>query len=295
LTDKRRERRSRARQTRPSPETVGKLLEIESSGRLTSTSIGTLGDRPDLLKEYLEASIANTFSELLFRLTHETYAEEKALDLWNRIVAHRADLHTRLGRDVGMLVAALDYLSNVSGDLSNPKIIDDLRIEQAATMATRDALTGLYLRGVFDFSIDRLVQEHLRFEKPLSLLMIDIDDFKRVNDELGHHVGDEVLRRVGRTILSSVRSADFPARYGGEELVVVFPETELADAFALADRLRTEIHDHTASAGPAVTVSMGVSALRNPDVVSTTDLLWRADKALYAAKGAGKNLVERAF
>ena len=125
-----------------------KLIDIESTDRLTSDSIGALSDQPDLLKAYLDSALGNTFSELMFRLTHEVYAEEKASELWHQIATHRAGLKKRLDRDVGTLVAALDYLSNISGDISSPKIMADLRIEEAAAMATRDSLTGLSPNGV---------------------------------------------------------------------------------------------------------------------------------------------------
>lgn len=96
-----------------------RLIDIESTDRLTSDSIDTLSNKPTLLKSYLDASIGNTFSELMFRLTHEIYSEKKASNLWNQIVKHRESLKKRLNRDLGLLVAALDYLSNISGDISN--------------------------------------------------------------------------------------------------------------------------------------------------------------------------------
>lgn len=274
-------------------DTTRKMVDIESTERLTSNSIGALSDHPALLKEYLESSIANTFSELLFRLTHETYPEEKASELWHQIVAHKTDLMKRLDHDVGILVAALDYLSNISGDISSPKIMADLRIEEAAVMATRDSLTGFYLRGVFDFSLERLVLEHRRYEKTLSLLMLDVDDFKQVNDQYGHQAGDEVLRGIGEIILKSIRKADFPARYGGEEVAIIFPETAIYQAVVMAERLREDVFRHFAESGPRITVSIGVSCIREPDVTTALALVRQADKALYKAKGAGKDRVVR--
>lgn len=131
-----------------------------------------------MLKHYLDASKDNSFTELMLRLTHERYTEEKVSKLWYEIASYRKYLNGQLNRDVGMLVSALDYLSNISGDISSPKIIADLRIEEAAEMATRDSLTDLYLRGVFDFMLKQMTSEHLRYGKNLSLLMLDIDDFK---------------------------------------------------------------------------------------------------------------------
>lgn len=272
-------------------DTTRKLIDIESTDRLTSDSIDALSDQPALLKSYLDAAIGHTFSELMFRLTHEIYTEEKASGLWHQIVTHRAGLKKQLDRDVGTLVAALDYLSNISGDISSPKIMGDLRIEEAAAMATRDSLTGLYLRGVFDFSLERMVREHLRYDKPLSLLLLDVDDFKHVNDDHGHQTGDEVLRGIGRILLEGIRKADFPARYGGEEIAIIFPETAINQAAVKAERLRADVCRYFADTGPSITVSIGVSCIHEPDTTTATELVRQADKALYEVKRTGKNRV----
>lgn len=271
--------------------TTKKLVAIESKERLTSDSISALADQPALLKSYLDSSIANTFSELMFRLTHEIYTEEKATELWHQIVKHRADLKKKLDRDVGTLVAALDYLSNISGDISSPKIMGDLCIEEAATMATRDSLTGLYLRGVFDFSLERMVREHLRYDRALSVLMLDIDDFKIVNDNYGHQTGDEVLRRLGKLLLKGIRKVDFPARYGGEEIAIIFPEMSLDQAVEMAERLRRSVCRCFEEKGPRITVSMGLSSIHEPDTTTALNLVRQADMALYKAKRSGKNKI----
>lgn len=270
---------------------TGKLIEIESTARFTSRSIGALSDHPALLKAYLESSIANTFSELMFRLTHEIYDEGKARSLWNMIATHRAGLKTTLGRDVGLLVASLDYLSNISGDLVSPKIMDDSHIEEAARRATRDSLTGLYLRGVFEFSLERLVDEHRRTEQPLSVALIDIDDFKQVNDQCGHQRGDEVLQIIGNLLLKNTRASDFSARYGGEELAIIFPDTSLDDAIGMADRIRAEIQQCFSVCKPFVTVSIGLSGTGTSAAITARQLTRNADIALYKAKAAGKNQV----
>lgn len=281
------------KRSRSKIETTKKLVDIESRDRLTSKSINVLCDNPELLKEYLESSLSHTFSELLFRLTHEIYAEDMAGKLWDQIVAHKTNLEKMTERDVGILVAALDYLTNVTGDLSSPKIMDDLRIEEAADMATRDSLTGLYTRAVFDFSLNRMVTEHVRYDRNLSLLLADIDDFKKVNDRFGHQAGDEVLRRMGKLFLNSIREADFPARYGGEEISVILPETPINQAVALAEKVRKKVYRHFTEEGPFLTVSVGVSCIHKPGITTALQLVRNADKALYATKRSGKNKVER--
>lgn len=273
-------------------ETTRRLVDIESKNRITSKSIGEMGDKPELLKQYLESSIANTFSELLYRLTHEIYTEEKATALWEEILAHRVFLKDQLARDVGMLVAALDYLTNISGDLLNPKIIEDIQLESVANIATRDSLTKLYQRSVFDFFLDRMVQEHRRHNRALSLLLLDIDDFKKVNDQYGHQVGDEVLRRIGKTMLDSLRKTDFPARYGGEEIAVILTETPLMQATEKANKLCEDLHYCFEQAGPSITVSIGVACIVESDLQTTAnELVHKADMALYKAKCKGKNRV----
>jgi len=226
----------------------------------------------------------------MFRLTHEIYNEKIASNLWHKIVTHRKSLKKQLNRDIGMLVAALDYLSNISGDISSPKIMGDLRIEQAAEMATRDSLTGLYLRGVFDFMLDQMVSEHLRYNKNLSMVMLDIDDFKHVNDVHGHQTGDEVLRKVGKIVMKTIRDADFPARYGGDEIVIIFPETAIDQAAVMAERLRTEVQK-CFSNDPSITVSIGLSCICKPDVITASELVRQADKTMYKVKHSGKNRV----
>jgi len=207
----------------------------------------------------------------------------------NNIIKHREEVKNKLGRDLGLLVSTLDYLTNISCDIKSPKIIDDLRIEEAALMATRDYLTGLYLRSVFDFSIVQLFKEHKRYGKVLSVIMLDIDNFKNVNDNFGHITGDKVIKKMGKVILKTIRDADFPARYGGEEIGIILPETPEKKAIVLAERLRKNVNENFSNE-PIITVSIGVAsniaAARNG-----IEMIRFADKALYAAKLKGKNRV----
>ena len=274
-------------------ETTKKLFDIESGDRLTSKSINVLCNNPELLKDYLESSLTHTFSELLFRLTHEIYDEAKANKLWDKIVEHKLNLEKRIDRDIGILVATLDYLTNITGDISSPKIMDDLRIEEAANIATRDSLTGLYTRAVFDFSLSRIIKEHARYDRDLSLILADVDGFKKINDRYGHQAGDDVLREIGRLFLNGLREADLPARYGGEEISVILPETPINQAIALAERIRKKVYQHFIEKNPPLTVSIGVSCIQKPGITSALQLIHSADKALYAAKDYGKNKVEK--
>ncbi len=140
-----------------------------------------------------------------------------------------------------------------------------------------------------------MIQQSLEKSKPLALLMIDIDFFKKVNDTHGHGVGDEVLRGVAERIKRNFREFDLPARIGGEEFVVVMPDSRLDVATSVAERLRSKIAETpfvvSRDAGTvAVTVSIGV-ALTRASGDSAEDLMNRVDEAMYEAKGSGRNRV----
>ncbi|HEX8950086.1 MAG TPA: diguanylate cyclase [Dissulfurispiraceae bacterium] len=160
-------------------------------------------------------------------------------------------------------------------------------------IAITDELTGLYTQRHFRTSIDRKVTDHEKYGEKFGLLLLDIDDFKKVNDTYGHVVGDSVLGEVARRMLISTRDSDVAFRYGGEEFAVILPSTTAGDAVHVAERIREEMAGYSFGEGSAsfrVTISIGVSAC--PDYASTArELILTADKALYHAKRTGKNKV----
>ncbi|MFN3480058.1 MAG: diguanylate cyclase [Thermodesulfovibrionales bacterium] len=165
--------------------------------------------------------------------------------------------------------------------------------QEVRQLATIDGLTGLYNHRAFQEKIETEIERARRFGSKVSLLMMDIDNFKRLNDTYGHNMGDEVLRRIGCKIVENVRHIDFAARYGGEEFAVVLPETNLEGAKITAERIREAIKDYRITHGKnliSVTVSIGVSTY--PDSASSRmDLIEKADSALYEAKRSGKDRV----
>jgi diguanylate cyclase (GGDEF)-like protein len=187
------------------------------------------------------------------------------------------------------LVSCLDYLTNVENILSDATIIEEGKSEYIITSNLVDELTSLFIRGVFDVIIMKEFDYSKRLGIPLSLLLIDIDDFKKVNDQYGHQKGDEVLSKIGAVIHKSVRSMDIACRYGGEEFAVIMPNTESKSATLIAERIRNniELHDFDIF---FVTVSIGISSLYD-DISSLTDFIFKADEALYKAKALGKNKV----
>jgi two-component system cell cycle response regulator len=165
--------------------------------------------------------------------------------------------------------------------------------ESLIKLASFDALTGLNNRGVFDMQIKREFDRARRYNRDLSLLLFDIDHFKKFNDTYGHQVGDLVLKELGHLVSHNFRSNDLSARYGGEEFAVVLPETSLENALIKAERLRKMIMNHSFSADStrlAVTVSIGLATLEE-GMEEPEHLIKAADDALYRAKGAGRNQV----
>lgn len=161
-------------------------------------------------------------------------------------------------------------------------------------LAVTDAVTGVHNRHFLMRHLTTTVRRAYDHQRPASILMLDIDHFKQVNDDFGHAAGDRVLRAVAERITTSVRAVDLVARYGGEEFVVIMPDTAIADAHAIAERVRRAVSDlpfTEAGRSRHLTVSIGVAGLGDADVEGD-DLLARADAALYLAKRAGRNRVE---
>lgn len=161
--------------------------------------------------------------------------------------------------------------------------------------ATIDDLTGLYNRRWLKKMLDRQMRRSQYSKDPLSILVIDVDHFKKFNDNHGHLAGDHVLRLVAQTMINSVRPTDLVTRYGGEEFIIILPNTERAGARVVAERFCHEMSAMTITtkedlALPKVTVSVGVAQMREGEEME--DLIRRADQALYQAKENGRNRVE---
>ncbi|WP_052941518.1 GGDEF domain-containing protein [Chromobacterium subtsugae] len=158
-------------------------------------------------------------------------------------------------------------------------------------MARSDALTGLGNRMA---ATERLTAEYQRFHRshaPYSVLLMDADHFKRVNDTYGHAVGDQVLQQIATTLHGAARATDFAARYGGEEFLLLLPDTDAEGAMELAERVRLAISAASDTAAGVVTVSIGAASAHEEDDTHET-IVQRADEALYRAKANGRNRVE---
>jgi two-component system cell cycle response regulator len=232
------------------------------------------------------------YSAILSILTHLSFSETEAERHWRRIRRHRESLRKDIHRDVGLRVALLDYFVNVSRELKNPKIIEISIYESTARSAVTDGLTGVFNHAYFLSALRRETQRSKRYGLKLSLAMLDLDDFKHLNDTHGHLAGDEVLVKAASLMTQSLREVDIAARYGGEEFALILPDTPRMGAFVVADRIRKRVDEHfrRRKGGPVVTMSGGVATFPD-DAADLEQLIKRADEGLYRSKSNGKNRV----
>lgn len=178
--------------------------------------------------------------------------------------------------------------------LRRKEVDDRLRADAAEVrrIAHTDPVTGLWNRHYLDTDLSAQIARAVASTRPLSLLMIDIDRFKPINDRHGHAIGDKVLRAVATRLAGGIRSIDTLARFGGDELVLLMPDTAIDTASAVAERLRALVAEGTTEVPFGVTISIGVAELNLDE--PATSLLAKADAALYCAKLDGRNRVAAA-
>jgi len=172
-------------------------------------------------------------------------------------------------------------------------IINRTYLEKIYQTAITEDLTGLYNQGYLYKRLEEEIIRARRFKHSLSLVFIDLDNLKKINDSFGHLAGDRVLKRVSKIVQGSIRKIDIPVRYGGDEIVIVLPETDASSTLILAERIRKKVEDAFAQTDTPVTISIGIATFPE-DASQKIDLLRKADLAMYKAKQKGKNRLESA-
>ena len=216
-----------------------------------------------------------------------------AENYWKEVLLHRRAMAESLQRPIDLVPAMYDYLSSSQHRLHNPRLIEEASYAKVILETTHDSLTSLFNRQYFDEVLEQSISSAKRYNTDVSLLFIDIDDFKDINDNFGHSFGDIVLQQVAQVIAEEKRDSDVAARYGGEEFVLLMPHTENINGLILAERIRSKIEKLDAGNDDqrtSVTISGGLASFPL-NSKNSSELLLRADSALYLAKGAGKNNV----
>lgn len=164
---------------------------------------------------------------------------------------------------------------------------NELKTKVLQELASKDGLTSLYNHRYIQELLSKMVNQAKRHDQPLSLMMLDIDDFKLLNDRYGHQFGDDVLSLIAKTLLHSVRDNDLVGRYGGEEFMIILPNTTTAQGLVIAERIKADVSKITFEHDVSITVSGGIASLKS----DVKQLIYDADCLLYDAKHSGKNKI----
>lgn len=230
---------------------------------------------------------------ILHILTQLEMSEEEAAVNWEKILINHRKLVDTLNRNISLRTAICDYFCSINQALINPTMVEIDIFEKAIQKSMHDSLTGLLNRSAFDNELIRETSRAERDGSELSLLFLDIDDFKKVNDDFGHQAGDLVLKNVADTIECEKRIIDIAARYGGEEFVIILPNTEMNEAMLVGERIRKRLENKKyifKNSHIAVTLSGGLASFPS-DADNIRDLIHQADLALYRAKTSGKDRI----
>jgi diguanylate cyclase (GGDEF)-like protein len=267
---------------------------------LRQTIIDSLSSQPtensDLLKTIqglAESEGEATYPVLLNVLTHLDFGTHDAKEKWDCILEHKNLLEEKLGRPVKLITALCDYFSEVSKSLKTPTVIELHTLEETRKVSRSDGLTGLFNRRFFDETLEGEINRAIRYDGNFSLIFFDLDNFKNLNDTLGHQAGDLTLKRVAEILMLDKRTEDLACRYGGEELVLILPETQKISALVIAERIRESVENlklEFEGEEFSVTISGGIASYP-VDAQDAKSLLHAADIALYQSKESGRNKV----
>ena len=246
----------------------------------------------DKVRAIMKQNGDRVFSNLLNVFTHLEIEPKEAEIIWSDILKHRREMSETLGRSVGLRVGMLDYFIAVNRQMRNPKIIEIEMFEKLEKSLIKDELTGIYNRRFFSESLYKEIQRAKRYRLDLSLMFVDIDDFKNCNELKGRAFGDKVLRRFAEIIKAGLREVDYPCRFEDDKFAVILPETRGLKAVNAAERIRTNVAEvnFLPEEDYYLTVSAGVASF-GIDGSTPEGLVENADTALLRAKNDGKNRV----
>jgi len=237
------------------------------------------------------------YRNYFYLLTHLEFEEADAVRHWDEFKAYHARFEADLGYSIDTRITTLSYFINENKQLISPKIIEMKVFQRTQDKVILDELTSLYNYRHFRERIKTETQAAMERETMLSLVIIDIDDFKHINDDYGHLAGDGILRQISTLMKIEFSNRGDAFRYGGEEFAVLVPRSSKQEVYDIANRLCERIASHAfvnensaTRHELSVTASLGIAVYPH-DCDSSDTLIGNADKALYNAKGTGKNIV----
>lgn len=236
------------------------------------------------------------YSTLLNVLTNLTFSEKEAKKHWEKISKHKEKLTSILKRNVDFRTAILDYFISESRKMKNPVIVEIKLFHKTKESVIIDDLTKIYNYRYFNIALKKELARAKRYDNNLSLLLLDIDNFKQYNDRQGHPTGNLALRKLAKILSTSVRESDTVVRYGGEEFAIILPDTTKDGAFLVAEKLRRKVEkarfpSKSGKINKKLTFSGGISSFPY-DAKTEDELIEKADQALYLAKQSGKNAIK---
>jgi len=230
------------------------------------------------------------FSDLLYAVSHHFFHPEIAATLWQEILSHKRAVSARLGRNVRITVAALDYLTNITSALPAVTLITEAYVSEIADLAMRDGLTGLFNHVSSQELLALEFRNRRRYGGGVSLILSDVDDFKSINDRSGHQEGDRVLVGVARAMIAQTRDSDLCCRVGGDEFLVILRNADATETLEIAERLRDEVAK-IPTEKRRISISLGLAVCGHATACPGA-LMRAADRAMYEAKARGKNRIE---
>lgn len=230
------------------------------------------------------------FSSALEDFVHLSFSDDEAARHWSRIIEIDREIKEKLGRETSIYLSIVDYFTHKNNLLTSPLLVELYLFEETKKMVMMDPLTGAFNRRYMDIFLRKEFYRCGRYNKELSVCLIDIDDFKAHNDSRGHLFGDEILKNIVMMFQESMREEDVLCRFGGEEFLLILPETDSAGARTLVERLHKKISASTFFTANHVSFSGGVASFPK-DAQDLDTLIQTADNCLYKAKSGGKNRI----
>jgi len=246
------------------------------------------------LLEQLKKELGDKFYiEVLYFLTH-TMAEsgKEAKKTYNKILTHRNKINKKLNRNLGIQIAVLDYMKNLTNILKNPTIIEERNITNIAKSGLKDELTKTFDKKLLFHDLNREINQIKRYGTKFSILMLDLDNLKNINDKYGHSSGDKVLILLSDTLKNNIRNADTLYRFGGDEFIILLPKAAQPVAKKVADKLINSVRKTSLkNKNIEISASIGIESFNRNNIKDADGVIDTADKALYKAKKSGKNRI----